>query len=41
MIEDMTIRNLPPATPQSYVHAVAKVQPVLWLLTRPLSGGIT
>jgi hypothetical protein len=24
MIEDMTIRNLSPATQQSYVHAVAK-----------------
>ena len=24
MIEDMTIRNLSPATQQSYIHAVAK-----------------
>jgi hypothetical protein len=25
MIEDMTIRNLSPATQQSYVHAVSKL----------------
>jgi hypothetical protein len=24
MIEDMTVRNLPPATQRSYIHAVAK-----------------
>ena len=24
MIEDMTVRNLSPATQQSYIHAVAK-----------------
>jgi hypothetical protein len=24
MIEDMTIRNLPPGTQQSYIHAVSK-----------------
>jgi integrase/recombinase XerD len=32
-IEDMTIRNLSPATKRSYVHAVAKFGPFL----RPLA----
>ena len=34
MIEDMTIRNMSPATQRSYVSAVSKVQPVF----RPLAG---
>ena len=34
MIEDMTVRNLSPATQRSYVHAVAEVQPVLRPLAR-------
>ena len=29
MIEDMTVRNLSPATQQSYVHAVAKFSRIL------------
>ena len=28
MIADMTVRNLSPATQQSYLNAVAKVEPV-------------
>ena len=34
MIEDMTIRNLSPATQQSYVHAVSRGQ----LVTRLEQG---
>ncbi len=34
MIEDMTVRNLSPATQRSYVHAVSEVQPIF----RPLAG---
>ena len=34
MIEDMTVRNLSPATQRSYLHAVGEVQPVF----RPLAG---
>ena len=34
MIEDMTVRNLSPATQRSYVHAVAKFS----RLFRPLAG---
>jgi integrase/recombinase XerD len=33
MIEDMTVRNLSPATQRSYLHAVSK-QPLL----RPVAG---
>ena len=29
MIEDMTVRNLSPATPRSYLHAVAKFAAIL------------
>ena len=32
MIEDMTVRNLSPATQQSYLNAVSKFQPVFWSL---------
>jgi hypothetical protein len=39
MIEDMTVRNLSPATQRSqYVHAVAKVRPLLRLLTSSFGG---
>ena len=31
MIEDMTIRNLSPATQQSYVHAVSKFSQYKWM----------
>ena len=34
MIEDMTVRNLSPATQRSYLHAVVEVQPLFW----PLAG---
>jgi hypothetical protein len=34
MIEDMTIRNLSPATQQTYIHAVSKVQPIFWTIAR-------
>ena len=32
MIEDMTVRNLSPATQQSYLNAVSKVQSAFWAL---------
>ena len=32
MIEDMTVRNLSPATQRSYLHAVSEVQPLFWWL---------
>ena len=35
MIEDMTVRNLSPATQRTYVHAVAKFSRYLRPLTRP------
>ena len=31
MIEDMTVRNLSPATQQSYLNAVS-IQPIFWSL---------
>ena len=35
MIEDMTIRNLPQATQQSYIYAVKKIQPTFWKIAGP------
>ena len=32
MIEDMTIRNLSPATQQSYIHAVSKFSRLFWTI---------
>ena len=36
MIEDMTIRNLSPATQQSYLHAVSKFS--RYLAARPIGS---
>jgi hypothetical protein len=38
MIEDMTIRNLSPATQQSYLCG-CQIQPPLWPLARPIGAG--
>ena len=40
MIEDITIRNLSPATQQCYIYAVCQIQPPLkWPLTEPIGTG--
>ena len=39
MIEDMTIRNLSPATQQSYVHAVSKFSQYFGRSPDQLGGG--
>ena len=39
MIEDMTVRNLSPATQRSYITRFRKVQPLFWPLARSSGPG--